>query len=264
MTIFESPTQQPVSLTLSALEFDVLWEHLGFDHMPLVLKVPSPGKTYAERAVIVNRTWSSLTSKGLATGPAQPIAELVNLLSPLDRPEREVDARLTLDREVRALGAARARRGVLATLVGEQVTLKAANAEALPSEVLALLPPRQAGQGRLVNVPSSELEAAAVEAQTSAQLADELIRRGVNSSDAQTLARMADGAGHRGQFGVAAREQGGERHRANRVIGFFDTPQGRYLQFQRANPGESEWSTIAPADHQLLVRQLTELLAEVS
>ena len=35
-----SDTRDPV--IISTLEFDVLWEHLGLETMPLVLKVPSP------------------------------------------------------------------------------------------------------------------------------------------------------------------------------------------------------------------------------
>ena len=42
-----SDTRDPV--IISTLEFDVLWEHLGLETMPLVLKVPSPGKTREER-----------------------------------------------------------------------------------------------------------------------------------------------------------------------------------------------------------------------
>ena len=45
------PAAEPI--TISALEFDVLWEHLRLAEMPLVLRVPSPGRTYTERRELV-------------------------------------------------------------------------------------------------------------------------------------------------------------------------------------------------------------------
>jgi hypothetical protein len=47
-----------------------------------------------------------------------------------------------------------------------------------------------------------------------------------------------------------------------RVVAFFDTPDGRYLQQQRSSYGGAAWSTISPADARLMVHQIEQLLAE--
>ncbi|MFL6118028.1 ESX secretion-associated protein EspG, partial [Actinophytocola sp.] len=101
---------------ISALEFDVLWEHFyGVDQMPLVLKVPSPGRTDEERKRIVRSVWDGLTRRGLGT-PGDPHPHLLRLLNLLRRPDREIDGRLWLGGELRLLAAATADEAVLAML----------------------------------------------------------------------------------------------------------------------------------------------------
>ncbi|MFD1051631.1 ESX secretion-associated protein EspG, partial [Kibdelosporangium lantanae] len=51
------------------------------------------------------------------------------------------------------------------------------------------------------------------------------------------------------------------RVRTPRVIIFFDTEAGRYLQVRRDSGGEA-WTTISPADHRRMLHHLTELHAE--
>ena len=51
---------QTADFVLSALEFDVLTEHLELTRVPLVLRVPSPGRTHQERAELVGGVWRQL------------------------------------------------------------------------------------------------------------------------------------------------------------------------------------------------------------
>ena len=250
-------------VSLSALEFDVLTEHLGLPEVPLVLKVPSPGRTHVERTRLVDSAWRSLGQRGLRDhGGLDP--ELAWMLRLLGEPEREVDGRFWLGRSVRILAAADSEHAVLATKENESLTLRAASPNGLPREAVSPLPPLPAGPGRSVSVRSADLDSAAAEAGASPErLPAELRRRGVRADDADGLAEMVAGATSRGQFGAATRKRD-RRERANRVVGFFDTAHGRYAQLRRRSPSGEDWSTIAPADGHRVIGHLSELLDELT
>jgi hypothetical protein len=249
-------------ITISALEFDVLWEHLRLAMMPLVLRVPSPGKTHTERAHLVQRTWEGLRARGLGR-EVDPDPMLTELLTLLDRPERELDGRVWLGRSVRVLAAAKGESAVLAVLTGNALTLRYASAEGLPREALSVLPAAGAGPGHSVTLPSADLDAAAAGATTPEELEHALRARGLRSDDAHTLATMITDPTHRGQFGAAARDRFGRRVRGDRVVAFFDTAQGRYVQMRRQFPGGTPWSTVSPADPRRLHQHVHELYGEV-
>ncbi|MFD0199550.1 MULTISPECIES: ESX secretion-associated protein EspG [Saccharothrix] len=249
--------REPV--TISALEFDVLWEHLRLETMPLVLKVPSPGKTHAERAELEQRVWTELDRRGLGR-PVSLDPLLEDLLHLLNRPQQEVDGRLWLDgHSVRVLAAAKGQSGVLAVLSRDQLTLRPASAEGLPREALSMLPSLPAGPGHSVTLPSADLDAAAATSNTPDDLQQALLSRGIRAEDARTLADMFRDAGNRGQFGAASRDKWGKRVRQDRVVSFFDTPQGRYIQLRQATPGQQPWSTVSPIDTRRLLHHLETL-----
>ncbi|MEO6088326.1 MAG: ESX secretion-associated protein EspG [Umezawaea sp.] len=257
MDLGTNDVQEPV--TISALEFDVLWEHLRLENMPLVLKVPSPGKTHAERAELERSVWAGLEQRGLGK-PISLDPNLEDLLHLLNRPQTEVDGRLWLGRSVRVLAAAKGHAGVLAVLDGERLTLRAASGEGLPREALSVLPQAPAGPGHSITLPSADLDAAAAQARTPEELEAALTARGIRQDDAHTLAEMMRDASNRGQFGTATRDKWGKRHRSDRVLAFYDTPEGRYVQLRRATPGQQPWSTVSPVDNRRLDHHLTELL----
>ncbi|GAB2854418.1 ESX secretion-associated protein EspG [Lentzea nigeriaca] len=267
MTMFDldlgmGDTRDPV--IISTLEFDVLWEHLGLETMPLVLKVPSPGKTREERRDIEDQVWRQLGARGLG-GPRALDPTLEDLLHVLNRPQQEIDARLWLaERSVRVLAAGKGQAGVLATLDGGQLVLRPAEADGLPREALTALPTAPAGEGHSITLPSADLDAAAASASSPEALEAELRSRGLRGDDAHTLAEMVRDASNRGQFGAAARDKWGKRVRPDRVVAFFDTPKGRYLQMRRAVDGQPPWSTITPVDYRRMHHHLVELLAEAA
>jgi len=251
-----------VETEISALEFDVLWEHFyGVDQMPLVLKVPSPGKTDEERARIVRSVWDGLARRGLGT-PADPHPHLTRLLALLRRPEREIDGRLWVGGELRLLVAATGDEAVLATLSHGRLRLQAADATGLPRFALSVLPPAPAGPGQSITLPTADFTAAAAEARKQEELAVALRNRGVRDADAKALAEMIGDIVNRGQYGSAVRDKWGRRVRANRVISFFDTADGRYLQIRRAEEDSEPWTTISPADNRRLLQHLTALHEE--
>jgi ESX secretion-associated protein EspG len=248
-------------VTLTALEFDVLWEHLDLGDMPLILKVPSPGRTNTERAHLVETVWQSLDAKGL--GRSVSLApQLVQLLRLIARPQRELDGRLWIGRSVRLMAAADTESGVLAVQEGDTLTLRPADGLGLPRHALSVLPPASAGPGYSVTLPSKDFEAAAREATAPKEFEAALRRRGLRDTDAEALRKMIGDVLQQGQFGAAARDKWGRRVRTPRVISFFDTEAGRYLQVRRDSGGGEAWTTISPADHRRLLHHLTELHAE--
>ncbi|MFB9904704.1 ESX secretion-associated protein EspG [Allokutzneria oryzae] len=262
MTLFgEAPAREVV---LSTVEFDVLWNHLGLPEMPLVLRVPSPGKTHSERAELERAVWDDIGERGLGR-PIRLDAELEQMLGVLALPDREVDGRVWLGRSVRVLAAARGSDGVLAVLEGSQLTLRQVADYGLPRTALSVLPPLPAGPGRSITLPSSDLDAAAAQAGDSVAALEAALRQyGVRAEDANALSTVVSEVGDRGQFGAAARDEHGKRRRADRVIAFFDTPAGRYLQTRSTSPGGVPWSTISPADARRLTQHLDELLTELT
>ncbi|KAA2260131.1 ESX secretion-associated protein EspG [Solihabitans fulvus] len=261
MTYFGGPAER-TAISLSALEFDVLWEHLDLGPMPLVVKVPSPGKTYAERHELERQAWHGMESKGL--GRAVDLdPELDHLVRMLARPQREVDGRIWIGHSVRVLAVANGDYGAVATLSQGQLTLRRAGGSGLPSAVVGELPAHPAGTGHSVTLRSVDLDDAVKQADgTPKGLENALRGRGVREGDAETLVKMFTGLTHTGNFGAAARDKWGKRHRAERVVAFFDTENGRYLQQRRSSNGSEPWSTFSPVDTRRLSHQVDELLTE--
>ncbi|TQM82201.1 ESAT-6 protein secretion system EspG family protein [Saccharothrix saharensis] len=255
-----SAEREPIEL--SAEEFDVLWERLDLGQMPLVIKVPSPGKTHAERADLERRVWQSIGARGLGD-PTGLHPELDHLLRLFSRPEREVDGRVWIGRSVRVLAVANGDDGAVATLTDNRLAFRRAAGSGLPSAVLGALPAHPAGTGHSVTMPSADLEAAVKKSDGSPKSLENSLRaHGVRQEDAATLVKMFTGLVHTGNFGAAARDKYGKRCRPDRVVAFFDTEDGRYLQQRRASNGTAPWSTFSPTDSRRLAHQVDELLAE--
>ena len=251
-------------ITLSALEFDVLWEHLRLGQLPLVVKVPSPGKTFEERARLEERAWADLEGRGLGR-PVELNADIENILSVLAKPDREVDARAYAGgRHVRVLAAATDERAAVAELCDGEVRLRHASATGLPAAALAVLPPLAPGPGQSVTLRTEDFEAAARGAEgTHEGFHKSLLEHGIRADDAGPLAEMIKDVAGTGNFGAAARDKFGRRRRADRVVSFFDTEDGRYVQIRRPAPDGTQWTTISPADPRNLTHHVDELLTEI-
>jgi hypothetical protein len=256
-----TPVGEPI--TISALEFDVLWEHLRLAEMPLVLTVPSPGRTYTERRQLTAEVWQALEKRGLGRR-LEVDARLEHLLRLLESPDQEIDGRFGATRGVRLLVAAKGDDAVFAMLSKRGLMLSEAPVTGLAREALSVLPVVGPGPGESITVRSEDLDAAAANASTPEEFELELCRQNTRLRDATILRGMVTGVRRQGQFGASARTRWGHRRRAPHVVGFFDTDAGRYLQLRaKADDGQT-WSTISPADNRLLIQQLTDLLANVT
>ncbi|RZS36769.1 ESAT-6 protein secretion system EspG family protein [Herbihabitans rhizosphaerae] len=248
-------------ITISEVEFDVLWKHLDLDETPLILDVASPGATWDERKQIERATWDELGRRGLGV-PSNVDYRLEDLMRLLFQPKREIDARLWVGHLLRAIIATDGRRAVQATWEHGQIALREADVTGLPRHALALLPQTPAGPGASVTLRSEDF-AAVAQAATPQEFEQELRARGVRAQDVETLKTMFGKVLAQGQFGSAARDSWGSRHRADRVISFYDTEEGgRYLQARKESVSSEAWTTISPADPRRMLQQITQLHEE--
>jgi hypothetical protein len=250
------------SLVLSTLEFGVLWDGERFPDRRVALMLPSLGRTADERDVLIERAWVSLAARGLARG-RRAVPELADRLAVLANPVVCVDTWIRSDREVRALAAARGEQAMLAVVDGDTVWLVETRDTALAEAAVSVAGDVPAGLGEAVSVPSDVLAAADTAAGTPGRLAEELTARGAASADARALAAMCEGITTRGQFGAESARPGRPKVRADRVVAFHDTPQGRYLHLTRRGTDGRMWATISPADNLHLAGCVWELLDEV-
>jgi hypothetical protein len=247
---------------LSALEFDVLWEHFRLGAMPLAVKVPAPGRTHEDRAQLEAQAWAELGARGLGR-PVEVNPDIEDLLGVLAKPLREVDVRAFVGRNVRVLAAATDESAAVAELSEQTVVLRRASESSLASAALAVLPAVPAGVGRSVTLPTAEFERAAKSAgRARDSFGAALLEQGIRPDDAEALVEMIKDVAHTGNFGAAARDRLGRRRRAERVVSFFDTEDGRYVQIRRPADDGTMWTTISPADIRKLTHHVTELLDE--
>jgi EspG family len=254
-----------VPLTLSDTEFEVAWETLRLGDLPLIFRVgiARHGRTDEERAALVASTMDGLRARRLADGRGVS-GELADLLTMLANPRWVVDARLDIGRPVRGYGAAGSGdSAVLTTRDNGTVTLTGSTRYQLPADLAALAGDLRPGQGRSINLLVEVLlEASQRCAGDSHRLGDELIERGVPVGDARTVAKINDEMFGSGQFGVETLNAEGALRRASRVVGFCDTPEGRWAQLRTAGADGRDWVTFTPARAAQLAAMITDVLTE--
>jgi hypothetical protein len=250
----ERPPEAPRNV-LTAVEFDVLWEQLRLGPTPVVLRLPSPGRTHTERRAIQTAGWQALRERGLA-GPSGPDPELARLLHLLAQPAQQFELRARWGREVRAVAAGRPGSGVLA--VRQDATVTIGPCGSLPSALLSALPTAQPGPGRASTLPTTVLTAALGAHGT--ELRTALIAHGVPAADARLLARMLGGTERRAQIVALATDKWGVARREGGVVGVLDGQRGRYVMTRSVADDGVEWTTVAPTDTRRLRHRVAEML----
>ncbi|HEU0129207.1 MAG TPA: ESX secretion-associated protein EspG, partial [Pseudonocardiaceae bacterium] len=102
-----------MNVELSAIEIEVCWKQLQLADMPVVLDVPTLGRTAAERRQLVAGALEGLRARRLV-GRHGVDPNLADLLVTLARYRWAGEAWLLLDHPVRALAACRGEVGALA------------------------------------------------------------------------------------------------------------------------------------------------------
>lgn len=246
---------------LSTREFEVLWQTLRLGRMPYPLDVPSEGATAQDVKTLQDRTIAGLRARGVADD-----VRLEDLLRLLSDHEVSVDAVAGLDRTVRALAASVGSEAVLAVIDGDQVGLSEIRPTALAREIVRVLPEGDAGPGSALSVRLETLQQAVAlqEAEQEEESEDPwgaaddelddrqaLLKAGLSAQDARQLDELAANRVAGGQFGVTH-----GRHRADVVINWFDTHQGRYLMVR-----SDGWLSLSPTDNDRIATRIDAVLA---
>lgn len=250
------------TIELSALEFDVLWEHFRLGAFPPVLEINQHGATHGERAELTAKAWEALAHRDLARR-GRPDSRLGPRLRVLAHPEWEVDARIHRrpgqPRTSALIGTIR-RAAVIAVLDAGRLTLRTAPADRLAHHAVALLPPHRPGTGASITLPADTLDAAGARAVDNPDaLARVLQAQGLGRAEARKIAEVAGGVTGFSQLGAARTRPDESRRRAGHVVSVYDTTTGRYLFTRKPGAGRW-WVTLVPGPDTEIVRQLTELL----
>ncbi|CAM3484109.1 ESX secretion-associated protein EspG [Kibdelosporangium persicum] len=246
--------------TISELAFEVLWDFLGLPDMPETLTVSHRGQ---DRRGMVSKAWSELQRAGLADSSA-PHPRLVALFTILARPRRAVSARLWLGGPVRAYAAAVGDQAAFGVHVGGYVNIHAIRPEDLARAPVSLLLDAAPGPGCTVSLPNEVIADARF--RSIAGPGNRTQRRAprIGSEEANWLAETIYGAGDRGEFTAAVIDHMGYSVRDDELVGFFDSPNGRYLiEEYRAADGR-DWTTVEPANGKMLVDCIEKTLMTLS
>lgn len=252
---------EPTRYVLTDAEFDVVWERLGLGATPAALRLPSPGRTRAERLRIAADGLRGLRARGLA-GPVGPDPGLVRLLGLLARPEHQLELRGWFGHPLRAVAAERDGEGVLGVHADGTVTVSAAGSPA--HAAVSALPRRRPGPGPAVGVPTAVLRRVLGPVPTGRPDADPAgpFPGAVPGEQEARLRGMLHGPAHRAQVCAVRHDRWGSPHRSPGHVAVVDTAAGRY-RLTRDAAGGTEWATLAPVDDRRL-RPLLAGLLEVS
>jgi hypothetical protein len=247
-------------ITLSRLEYDVLWEHLELGPFQPVLAVPSPGRTHDERAELRVKAWASLAARDLGR-PHDLDERLAHRLTRLARPEWEIDARLQLSEHgprTTALAAV-AGRGATVAVLDDELGLWSVRPDQVVAEMAGLLPTHPAGSGGSITLPAATVDHAAARAGSDRERFWRILTaKGLARAEATKVTGVLAEVVRMGHFGAARTTADRTRHRASHVVSVYDTPTNRFL-FTRKNG----WITLLPGTDAALRRQLDELLGEL-
>jgi hypothetical protein len=241
---------------LSPVEFDVVWSRLQLGPAPVVLNLPSPGRTHTERRGIEAEGWAALRHRGLA-GPSGPEPGLERLLRRLAGPSRRLELRAWWPGTLRVVAAAHGEEGVLARRCNDTVMVEPCTS--LPAAVVGVLPPGTAGPGRAANMPTSEF-VAALGRPSGAGLRADLVDHGVDPDEAGLAARMLDGIERRAQLVALIADGWGLPRRSTEALGILEGPRGRYLTTNCQADDGTDWTTLAPTDDRRLRNRVADLL----
>lgn len=246
--------------SLSHVEFDLLWEHLGFTERPYPLTVASFGHTLAARVELRAQVRQSLLDKGLHDGTeVAPVLE--ERLEVLGRHTFSVDGQLSVGEHLAVLAATDGRRSVLAAQNDTEVRVAAVRDPRLVPAVIALLPDEKPGPGGFARLPKDVFDTAIDEfgAHGYAGLERALTSGGLSGRDLRSVITLVESGRHGGgQFAANSVDQVGRRTRTP-VVNWFDTEAGRYLVHSEVGPDRVEWLTVAPADTARVGQRLTDL-----
>ncbi|QFZ23095.1 ESX secretion-associated protein EspG [Saccharothrix syringae] len=246
---------------LTPQQLDVLWSGLDLGRLPYPLDVPSLGSTEEERRQLRERVLAEY---------GEPDPRLVELLRLLAEHEVAVDAVAHVERAVRAVAVSDGVRGAMAVIDRGAVGVLGIRPTALARSIVEVLPEGSAGPGSALSLRLEALNAAVAMQEEQEEDEDDpwgggelderaaLQKAGLSREDAAAVSELAANRVAGGQFGVTV-GGGFRRTRADTLVTWFDTPQGRYLMVR-----EDGWLSLAPTDNDRIANRIASVLSAVA
>lgn len=248
--------------SLSHLEFDLIWEHLGVGELPYPLEIAAHGHTMDERAELRVGVRESLRAKGLHDGD-QLSPRLEQQLAMLTKNTFTVDARLSVGEYVRVLAAADGAVGVLVAQTDAEVRVASVRDGRLVPAVMSMLPDEKPGPGGQARLPKKAFDEAIDEFARGGYPALEraLATAGLTGRELRTVITLVESGRHGGGQAAANRQDNLGRRTRTQVVNWFDTAAGRYLAHTEASRDRVDWLTIVPSDTARVEQRLADLVA---
>ena len=217
---------------ISALAFDVLWQHHALGVKPPALATgPSPGRTVQERRELERLAWRELA----------PYGDLEAAMSLLRAPSVEYFGWFGgIDRSCSAHVAAGHQAALRVVVDRDQITLETVPAARAAEALISALPSMPPGRGGTFSVPERPPARDSLLVQVHPEEAE--LRR-----CRLLLERPRTGAGL-----ILSATRGG----VGTAVHYFDTDGGRYLCVRRADASGEPWLVVGPAAASDLVRRL--------
>lgn len=248
--------------SLSHVEFDFIWEHLGVGEQPYPIDVRSFGQTMEERAALRLQVRESLRAKGLHDGEVLS-TRLEELLTLAARGGFTVDGQLSVGEYVRVVAASHRDEGVLLAQTDDEIRVVPVRHGKIVQAVIALVPDEKPGPGGAARLPRTVFDESIDEYQRTGYVGLErtLTSAGVTGRDLRTVITLVESARHGGgQLAANSVDNVGRRARTP-VVNWFDTAAGRYLAHVEVTRDRTEWLTIAPADTSRIEQRLTDAIS---
>lgn len=259
------------SVSLTAEQYDIVWEDLRLGEQPYPIAVRSRGRTMAERARIRNQVYGELTARHLADGP-RVANGLANALALLAKAPVSVDMiwlpELTATRMCNALGVAHGEHGLLAERTGSleddgELRLTAVRGPVVVDALLHLLPSGMAAPGHSITVAVESLVTAG--APTPGPEHNSVYQPappggpGAGQQLRSLEALFASPRLRGGQIVANVLDRHGRRARS-RPLEWFDTGDGRCMAQTGAGADGRQHLLVAPADNARIAKRVRDMI----
>jgi hypothetical protein len=252
-------------VTLTAEQYDIVWDDLRLGDQPYPIAVRSHGKTMQERWLIRNRVYGELTARRLAEGPRVDPG-LVDALALLARAPASVDMVWLPERDAtkvrNALAVVHGEHALAAELTDDGLRLNPVRPTAVIEALLDLLPKASAAPGRSITVATEALVAAGAR---TAQDEDSVYQTSPpgGPGDGQQIrsleALFAKPRLRGGQIVANVLDRHGRRSRS-RPLEWFDTEDGRCMAQTGAGADGRQHLLVAPADNTRIAGRVRDML----
>lgn len=256
-------------VVLPAAAVYVAWQAVGLPelHRALIVELDLDGAALAEGDLASGLAafrdgWAALGAAGFARG-REVRGDLAGALRVVAEAGRDYYAFFNAgdERTRSALVSVSGRDAVRVVVRADKhLVLEPVRPEDAVTALVSALPQAPPGRGRVLTLPLDALESGRNPAAGDGSFLQRNLPSGnAHDQQARELRKLfAEPRAGGGQLFSTGRDRAGRRVRSTRPLTFFDTPSGRYLQFEVDQRG-TPWMTVQPADFGVVAARLGAL-----